>query len=792
MEPAKGRPTNVVGPGGEIHLHRVKAGRAYWRWVLVTKATLVCEDKDRCVKETVPVTGPRESREPDLFQAQSPDRPRAPTNRRREPMGKEEVVNLIRAGPIHRHRVKAGRKYWRWVLVTRPSYVCGDEHRCETVRLAGPAQSHQPEVIHWKRSHERRTPARRRRIAPRERGGRPRGNTQDAAEERTQAIQSRRSLLEIVCWKKEWQWVLAVEVPEELLGNPGLNVLQNGALLSQDDSAEERWHLQQPSGQVAVNWNQKGTGQQALVDLGSEDYLLFKLSGQNLDSGRRVSSPSYGSYLVIAPTTWKRHEGLAGPPPVSPEPTSLDGYEAHFFELEKTGEQKIAFDLPKGQKWVIEANAPRFELLGNGIEDASEDTGPLFGGGPPRVRAVEAQTWEKVKTIVVGEEGRGRGRWRTEFRPDPGKSEQDLPGEVAARTAGWYFLRFYDTADDLIESLDFRFVKGLRGISLSQSPPLPREDGHKSVSIKFAHEPECVIEPIQKCRSNVVRIERTSRGTVAHVAPDPDCDRTHWFIRSENGPAVEVVIQLERIWWALADENDAPAQWTDRCLGLSRQDFAATSHKALWLRLPERWRKADIFVGFEKKQAQKYRVKHSQQTLPVPLRHFGDAPELDRVGTASLCVWLPSFQARLATITVTGVCKYCEFTSSDGEDLLDHVRVSHLEQVFPTLTWEEMHHSDPKLPRHIYKCMYCDFYAPSDDLKNPTSTICRHIEDCHEGERPAFRAVSDPKEIRGNVIRSLPLKFRCAFCGIGPEEEPGAPTRMEHLAQHRRDLYRLQ
>ena len=94
------------------------------------------------------------------------------------------------------------------------------------------------------------------------------------------------------------------------------------------------------------------------------------------------------------------------------------------------------------------------------LEDAGENIGPLFSK-PPNILSVGSQAWREIKTIVVGEEGSGRGRWRTEFSPDSDRVDQDLPPEILDKRGGWYFLRFYDGNDDLAESLDFRFLSGL-------------------------------------------------------------------------------------------------------------------------------------------------------------------------------------------------------------------------------------------------------------------------------------------------------------------------------------------
>ena len=489
---------------------------------------------------------------------------------------------------------------------------------------------------------------------PIKRGGRPRGPTQNLERKRMQGTRPRCPNPEIVCWKRERQWVLAVEVPEELLEKPGLTVHQSVSPLLRDELEEACWRLEQVSGDVIVHWNEDEVVHETKVDLGQENYLLFRLSGQNLNQGRRLKYPSSGWYLVIAPKDWKRDEAVSGPPPTAPEPVCLEGYQAHFFCLEQGGEQKIVFQLPDGRPLVIEAKAPRFELVGNRIEDASERMAPLFGEGPPRIRALDRRPWEDVKTIVVGEEGSGRGRWRTAFQPDPEKSEQDLPSELAARKSGWYFLRFYNADGDLVERMDFRFVSVLKELKVLQPSSLPSEDGHKPVRVELAHEADCAVQPVSNVTN--IQVERQDDKTVLIVPPDLDCDESTWLVGPERGPWVEVTINVEKIWWAVGEEHTAPSDWQDRPVILAREDFKATSSKALWLRLPKpRW-VDKVVVGFERSKARPYNVKRGEKTVAIPLRDYGDCPEVeDETQEYNLKIWVKDTEGILALLPISQV-----------------------------------------------------------------------------------------------------------------------------------------
>lgn len=468
-----------------------------------------------------------------------------------------------------------------------------------------------------------------------------------------QETKQRRPKPEIVCWKRERQWIPAVEVTEGLLENSDLAVLQDGSPLPEDESREACLRLGRASGEVVVRWNQDEAPREARIPLGEENYLLFKLSGQNQNQGRNVKSPSSGSYLVMVPDDWERDDTLSGPPPAAPEPVSLAGYKAHFFELEKDDDGKIAFRAPTGKSFVIESQALQFELVGSRLNEASGDKGPLFGEKPPQIRAPDNQGWKDVGTIVVGEEGSGKGKWLQSFSPIPRGTRQDLPSEVAARKGGWYFLRFYDTNDDLLDSLDFRFICALKEIRILQPSPLPSEDGHRAVRVEFLHELGCSVQPPDGVTN--IQIEREDYKTILTIPPDPTHDKTRWLVGPEGGPQVEVTILVERLWWGIGEEHNEPSEWGDQAFTLSRDDFAATSKKALWLRLPRRHWVDKVLVGFEQPKARPYDVKVTEKTIAVPFREFGDSKEMgDLTKEHSLKVWLERNNGR-GEVVVAGI-----------------------------------------------------------------------------------------------------------------------------------------
>ncbi len=125
--------------------------------------------------------------------------------------------------------------------------------------------------------------------------------------------------------------MIAIEVPEELQEQSGLEVLQNAACLVQDEFKEDCWLLQQAYGQAVIHWNEDEEARNTTIVFGEERYLLFKLRGQDLNQGRCVASHSTGSYLAMVPENWECDEESSEANPVEPEFVSLNGYRAHFY-----------------------------------------------------------------------------------------------------------------------------------------------------------------------------------------------------------------------------------------------------------------------------------------------------------------------------------------------------------------------------------------------------------------------------------------------------------------------------
>jgi hypothetical protein len=170
-------------------------------------------------------------------------------------------------------------------------------------------------------------------VSPEDRGGRSRATVPKKEGGSEKKRHPRAAKPEIVCLKRQREWVLAVELPEDFPQGQSVTVTQGGNPLEKDETEIDCWRLAQLSGEIIVRVLEDGDERLFKLPLGDEDCLIFKLCGDDRNRGRHVKSPSSGSCLAVVPEEWKRDEELAGAPPYEPEEVRLPGHRAHFFEL---------------------------------------------------------------------------------------------------------------------------------------------------------------------------------------------------------------------------------------------------------------------------------------------------------------------------------------------------------------------------------------------------------------------------------------------------------------------------
>jgi membrane protein involved in colicin uptake len=630
------------------------------------------------------------------------------------------------------------------------------------------------------------------RVEPVKRGGRPRATEKESLSKPAGNFSHN---IDVVCWEKGRQWHLGVEISDVTLDlNGEIEVRQNNTRLKKGSDQENWWNLNKPFGEIVI-LRPDGEFVDGL-NLGEENQscIIFKLVGESRRFGRRVKHSSSGTYLLITPDNWIPDN----PSCFSEESLLIPSCRAWFFVSEDSSGRTLVFNDPDGNPVGLPVKSQQFVLTGNQLIDAGDFGGPLFGIEPPCIQKPGEQTWEDVDTIILGEEGPGRNRWRKEFKPRQNDTVQKLPAYLLKRKIGWYFLRFYDSELDLIESLDFRFASDISNVKLPRFQVPSEKDGYVPAIVEISHNRNCSI-CCSEDNSKDFQIDTLPEGSKITVSPNPDNDKSHWMVECQNGK-IKLTILIERIWWGITENNTPPSEWMDKPVSLSRNDLSAVSTKMLWIRVPGRSWCDGVSVGFHKRLARYYPLVGMEGVLNIPLRDLNAVEERNQAGSWSLRIWVDisqqSYEMPVASLAVLMICKRCN-SSIQASDISSHLS-SHLNDIIQPLNYEEMRKYLPHLPKTIYKCAYCNYYA-GDNESHITSAIERHIElSCTKVDRksgPAqvsFSKITSVDEIRNNYDRNLPHIYKCKECGQTFRDVPDA-VRIDHLIQnHQNSMVRYQ
>ena len=366
---------------------------------------------------------------------------------------------------------------------------------------------------------------------------------------------------------------------------------------------------------------------------------------------------------------------------------------------------------------------------------------------------------------------------------------------------GWYFVRVYDKSNNLIDSLDFHFVRDLINISLPSKSPLPNPNGHESTRVEITHDPKASIFPASALAEKL-ELECSPGRTILVVPPDQSADRTLWTIGSFREMPFPILV--ERAWWALGNEDENPNRWIDRPIATKRSAFNATSKSAVWIRLPAKRYAKHLFLGFNREHVIPIDQKADEEIVCMPLRGFTDCEEIGILHEEqTLKCWvedLPHFATMLILEIPLLHCKFCEFESRNGAELTAHTVEHHVVNLlgnFEEITdYEAIKLFDKTLPYKIYKCAYCNRYVRHDVLGSPTSRITTHIETgCPIGSgmrttgKIRFSIINEANEIREHLIRNLPRILECQLCQ-DRFKNPVNQTLIDHLASnHKTSFY---
>ncbi len=408
---------------------------------------------------------------------------------------------------------------------------------------------------------------------------------------------------DLICRKSSvsWQWDIVLAVEEECNIK---EVLYNGEPLTIMDG---EYRLPSLRGHLSIEY---GDREPEEFPLFVDTPLIFKLRVDWNGEGRKIGGITRGHFIVMVPREWKR----TGSAPVEPQECTDTNFMAHFFYVKKGDSDG---DIDGFEDYGFALTKTGFELRGAIVFDNSDD-GELFVGTPPELRPASSVVWARV-----GEEK--AGGWKGEnFKP----TEQSL-AEVLNDRQGRFFVRVYDDGAKLLDSGEFRYLRDLREIRMNGEPYtetsllVPPAVGHSDTKLQFVGADGDKIHPRLETHATHATVQ--PEGTVI-VKPHPDMDHISCVLES----SVNTVIRPPRIWWRMGRDEEAPNNWRDMALTMTRQQFRehANAGKAMQLRLPTHI--ASVKVGFDDELDRKYCPSKRGEDSEIPLADFVDYSQIDQ------------------------------------------------------------------------------------------------------------------------------------------------------------------
>ncbi|MFQ5953525.1 MAG: hypothetical protein ACE5JZ_00505 [Kiloniellales bacterium] len=523
------------------------------------------------------------------------------------------------------------------------------------------------------------------------------------------------------------------------------------------------------------------------------------------DFARYVEQPSRGLNLIVVPDEWRYDSERSGPPPIAFEAFGIPGYTVHYFFPSRG--PLLAFERPGQGRLELEVGQPRFRLEGQTLSDNEEKIGPLFVGNVPALVA-ESHGLSRINSVVIGEEGHGSGRWKKDYSLTASDDDRwPLPEDLQEHGSGWYFLRLYDAGDNLVDSLDFRYVRGLRHLQV-KTPDLQAPDLENKVCVALAHDKSVSVRPLESIPS--LDVENIPDADLVESIFRWPCDpkiRTARFELKGGGKSVRVSFQTDRIWWALTDleQEVHRADWQRAPIETRHKVFLPTSDAELLWRFPPSV-SAPAFVGFQRTNRRPLLQPDAEGVAQIKLCEFSEAQELRTLGRHWFQLWLSTeqeeTQCAILQVRVHGQCEWCSEVTDDATQLIEHTLAVHNEKIFKRV---KLHEGEATAERHrrnellICKHRECGWYSRIDPL-NRLRPIEEHTKDTHPSTPSLsdgidFQLIRDAVQIREILRDEEPWIWQCQLgqCdGIVPtQQDPEAKDmKKEHLQErHLDELY---
>ena len=349
-------------------------------------------------------------------------------------------------------------------------------------------------------------------------------------------------------------------------------------------------------------------GQKHVIPLFGGDPLIFKLRKNWAGEGRRIARITSGYFIVVAPTSWHR----TGRAPVEPDTCADPAFQAHYFHRDATAADASVDGF---LEWGGSPFAAGIELTGQHLYDDSDD-GELFVGDAPTLEPSPEIEWARVGQET--EQG-----WGQNFLPD----ERSLPDVLAGRE-GRLFLRVYSPDVSLLDSVAFRYVRHLKRIEVDgaeyeqHTVLVPRTTGYPRTAVSLVGTDGSTLTPVLPPQATQAV---ASTGRVA-VPPHPDADRISCRLGSGTN-ALNIVLDLPRVWWRLEDGRSDPGAWRDTPLGMTREEFKSHAYANGTISLLSK-RQASARAGFDDEPDRPYSRTIESDRIAIQLWDFVDYAQI--------------------------------------------------------------------------------------------------------------------------------------------------------------------
>jgi len=338
--------------------------------------------------------------------------------------------------------------------------------------------------------------------------------------------------------------------------------------------------------------------------------------------------------------------------------------------------------------------------------------------------------------------------------------DRDIPCEC-----GEFQVDICEQDGEPVTTLFFRYIPSLR-LNYPKELIIPdSKKGHQmeEIEVLFQNSKYWEIETSQQIKSIQYGYE---------IDLPPEMDTLRFSISKKDKPETKTnfMVTIPRLKWKTSRQEE----WTDKLFDLARKELITGKDFYFVLRTNTlKPRDFLIFLEAEGRELQREKLNRKGKDYLSTLNQFYDTLKLHHTNIVMKLREVTTLREVevINFLPPELACRLCSFTSYCKEQILSHVKEKHLCEFFEPLTFEELRNYDSSLPHKIYKCSYCGFYVKEDNLVNPTSAICNHIEkDCPKVDRSKgptcvrFQVISDVDEIRRNVLPNLPNYQKCKLC----------------------------